>query len=492
MTAAELNTRTSASDVDISIRPENVEIKRQRNARTPIYRLPPEILATVFTQVQHEFDYAPRARRFIFNYAWTRVTLVCHHFYHVAVATPTLWTLVDFAQKSREWTDLCIRRSADVSLCIAVSDADHVDLWNRSESAYLLNETATELLDTSAPRVKTLFIDPEEEQVPINSFSLRNVCTTLVHLELTGPGVIVEGAPFMPTLRCLDLQNITTHTSFANLADFLTQTPNIETLVAQGLYLLHDQSVVDAAVLMLVPKQVVLPRLQHLYIEDTPAEAGALVRLLPEPSLAFGVRVLHVRQRGVSIGQNEEYTYNAWIQYWRRRSLVEENPQVTITFNHAYVPRTVGVISCGLVKGGQDVRHQPTTACFFSVQWNLLGAHTMLDRVVTICLCGTEDDHDVPHEDLDGAYGVRFLPALRTLNLQDLHINSDSRKIQNIRSWVASREGKIKCVRFIECGSQFEAISDAWREEGVAAEVLWLPLAGECTSLANADIGSWA
>jgi hypothetical protein len=192
-----------------------------------------------------------------------------------------------------------------------------------------------------------------------------------------------------------------------------------------------------------------------------------------------------------SIGQNEECAYNAWIQYWRRRSPAEGNPEVIITFGQAAMPDTFGVISCGLVKEVEDFRHQPATACFFSVQWKLLAAHAMLDRVVTMCLCETYV-HDVPHENLDGVYGVRFLPALQTLNLQNLHINSDSRQIQNIRSWVASREGKIKRVRFINCGSQFEAISDAWREEGVAAEVLWLPLAGECRSLTNADIGARA
>jgi hypothetical protein len=107
----------------------------------------------------------------------------------------------------------------------------------------------------------------------------------------------------------------------------------------------------------------------------------------------------------------------------------------------------------------------------------LLGADAMLDHVVTIRLCETDAElQDVPHEDLDGVYGARFLPNVSTLVLEDfvtVYVGYEVERMDSIRAWIASRQGKIKSVRFIDCAADFEATANRWREEGVAPEVYW-------------------
>jgi hypothetical protein len=295
----EMEARTGAVDWDADL--ELVKMKRQRNALIPICRLPSEILIAVFGHVQCEDECG-----------WTRVMLVCHHFYHIAVSAPMLWTWIDCVRRPQAAIDICARRSAPALLHIITNTADHTDLWTRSESAHLLNMDAMDLLDVSAPHLKTLTIDSRSDtMILITPLSLLLVSISLVHLKLTGTSIILEGAPFMPTLRRLDLQNITTDYSFKDLASFLTQTPEVETLITENLYLLDDGGVLDATMLFPVPARAVLPRLQHLYVEDTPAEAGAMMRFLPAPRLAFGILVRHSRYSWHGIGQNEQYIYSA-------------------------------------------------------------------------------------------------------------------------------------------------------------------------------------
>jgi hypothetical protein len=461
----EMEARTGDVDSDADL--ELVEMKRQRNALTAICRLPSEILIAVFERVQREDECK-----------WTRVMLVCHHFYHIAVSAPMLWTWIDCVRRPQAAIDICARRSAPALLHIITDTADHTDLWTRSESAHLLNMDAMDLLDVSAPHLKTLTIDSRSDtMILITPLSLLLVSISLVHLKLTGTSIILEGAPFMPTLRRLDLQNITTDYSFKDLASFLTQTPEVETLITENLYLLDDGGILDATMLFPVPARAVLPRLQHLYVEDTPAEAGAMMRFLPAPRLAFGILVRHSLYSWHGIGQNEQYVYSAWLQSWRARAQADQLPEATITFDHSLGPRTVGWISFGCVKTAQDFRQQPEAACFCVFQCVLLGVHTMLDYVVTIRLCETDTElQGVAHEDLDGVYGARFLPNVSTLVLEDfvtVYVGYEVERMDSIRAWIASRQGKIKSVRLIDCAADFEATANRWREEGVAPEVYW-------------------
>jgi hypothetical protein len=92
-------------------------LRRERNAKSGINTLPPELLARIFCLAQTEgVDYLYWNRPSILRYYF--FTHVCSHWRQIAVSTPSLWSNITFIHK--HWTYEMLARAKAVPLSISV------------------------------------------------------------------------------------------------------------------------------------------------------------------------------------------------------------------------------------------------------------------------------------------------------------------------------------------------------------------------------------
>ncbi|KAI0053689.1 hypothetical protein FA95DRAFT_477744 [Auriscalpium vulgare] len=173
---------------------------------TPVYRIPPEILARIFAccvDLQHRVcEYWPIYRDF---HEWLNFTHVCHHWREIAVDTAILWTSI-----SLEMSDACVEemilrsKTADLSfhfdrkyktryatsrqIELLTLSMPRVHTLNfKSDSLYGDDVVPEELLASPAPRMHALTLQLSEYgSVPLTSAFLGNEAPLLRHLSLTG------------------------------------------------------------------------------------------------------------------------------------------------------------------------------------------------------------------------------------------------------------------------------------------------------------------
>jgi hypothetical protein len=447
---------------------ELIELKRRRNALTQISRLPSEIIVTIIERLQHDQS-APNHGFLCQTYdrSWTRITAVCHMLRTIALQTPALWTILNYHTCSEEWIKLSSSRAGDVSLHVSYRRTDNVnDHWSQVQSAELYEQEAiTTALAVPAPNLRTLGIYANDDDLRpiIDAHLLTNVSMRLTFLKLEGTAVKVESAPPMPFLQRLEIKFIRTDLNLEALRQFLSQASNLEVLLIRHLYLLSTLGAVTANEVMAVPAQVSLPQLQELFVEDTPAEAYAFLRIVSAPSLALGVSTTHLRNfSNLESALNDNHTsiYNSWLSFSRAVS----NPiDGSIRFDHTYNSSLLlGTITFGTVMTSESFG-RPANFC--SLVCQITDSHPMLNEVKTLVLCGN-DYRGVPYEGLDSTYGLRFLPGLHTLILEDLS-ESDKERMKELKEWVIGRSGTIKKVQLVGCNDEIVKLAEEWREAGL-------------------------
>ena len=92
-------------------------LRAQKNAFLPICRLPPEILANIFTHGARDYHENNGLSGFRIP-GWVNVSYVCRHWRNVALDCPTLWTYHFTA--SLRWTEELLVRSKQASLRIRI------------------------------------------------------------------------------------------------------------------------------------------------------------------------------------------------------------------------------------------------------------------------------------------------------------------------------------------------------------------------------------
>jgi hypothetical protein len=448
---------------------ELLALRRQRNSLTQIVRLPSEILVAIIEHIQHD-EHGPNHRFPCQTYdkSWVRIMLVCKLFHTIALQTPTFWNILDHRNHSQRWINISASRSGGVPLYVRYRKGDQVDeQWTQVQSAELYErELVTAALGMPAPALRALSIyaDNDNSTLIVSDHLLMNVSVRLTCLKLEGSAVILEGAPPMPCLRRLEIKSIRTDINFNALCQLLAQSPNIEVLLIRYLYLMPSLRAVDANQVMAVPERISLPQLQELFVEDTPAEVGAVLRILPAPIAALGALTTHLYNFSdveTALNDNHSSVYNSWLAFSRTVSGPMEG---SIRFDHgAYSPHPLtAAIIFGTVTSVEDFT-RPANFC--SIVCQVTDSDPMLSGVTTLILRG-DQERGVPHEDLDGAYGIRFLPALHTLILENLS-ESDREHMKDIQEWVIGRQGLIKSVQFVGCDDEIVQLAEEWRGVGI-------------------------
>ncbi|RPD64144.1 hypothetical protein L226DRAFT_559453 [Lentinus tigrinus ALCF2SS1-7] len=107
-----------------------IDIKTRLNMMTPVARLPPELLSTVFTLLAAE-SYETRCAVSMYTSdsyktnIWIRVAHVCRHWRATALATPRLWSYI--AITSKRAADELLARSKKAPLHLVANVPSHAD-----------------------------------------------------------------------------------------------------------------------------------------------------------------------------------------------------------------------------------------------------------------------------------------------------------------------------------------------------------------------------
>lgn len=186
-------------------------LRTQKNAFSPIFRLPPEILASIFI---HCARIHQKNRRGIPD--WVNVSYVCRHWRNVALNSSTLWSFLFVS--SQHWTDELLARSKTAPLEVRV-DSDYPKqsrelnlLETVAPQADRIQDLCLRLTRREAERILSLFSSP----APL----LRNLQISVERSNYLGESGLVSGALFdghTPALRKLELINYAFPLTFPTL-----------------------------------------------------------------------------------------------------------------------------------------------------------------------------------------------------------------------------------------------------------------------------------
>ncbi|KAF9232488.1 hypothetical protein BU15DRAFT_81175 [Melanogaster broomeanus] len=233
----------------------------QRNALSPVSRLPHEILATVFLYQAYSFYQDPRYPNIWGAPPWANVSYVCRHWRAVALNCPSLWSFL-FVFPPR-WTEELLSRSKTVPLRIHVTQGR----WARKEMVFV------EKVTTDVTRIQDLRL-----KLPCNLaeevFAKLSASAPLLHtlrLLVTKTGaesVLVPDTLFnreTPALQTLELYYC--HIPWS--------TPIFTTLTTLRLCNLASPSLPTMTELLAILRH--MPDLAHLYLEDAFSSANDIL-----------------------------------------------------------------------------------------------------------------------------------------------------------------------------------------------------------------------
>ncbi|TFK63437.1 hypothetical protein BDN72DRAFT_847600 [Pluteus cervinus] len=186
-------------DHEIAIFQEGIRALRAfRNTFTPVYRLPPEILARVFSFFQgflnSEKDYYGKV-----TFKWLTVTRISQHWRNIAIGSPGLWSHISSGYPERIF-NLWVQRSKAAPLFVQLSHAS-------SQDAHIIT--------TSLSRIQEL-------KLTVNSMMWNDFWSNLSSpaplLEYLAINIVETGEPLAilsdrtfagmtPHLRCLELDS---------------------------------------------------------------------------------------------------------------------------------------------------------------------------------------------------------------------------------------------------------------------------------------------
>jgi hypothetical protein len=449
-------------------------LKQRRNSLVPVCRLPPELLARVFSIVQHEDDPAADPD-FDFDRItsdWPRVMGVCTRFRAVAVQTPMLWNVHDFTRPVPTWRELCHARAAGIPSCILINDGRDAEHLCRAWKAVVLDQvrgTAHEVFDAIAtPHLRVLAVTLygyELSEFEITPSFLGGSLPLMTHIRLEGSDILLSKAPRMPSLRRLFLHDIRTPENLEALFNLFEHSSMLEEISL--LYIVLDdnrQALGDESAVTSVPKRVSLPHLKALSLLDAPGAVAVFVQLLPMPSKALSIEVVDSEPPDSGdLDPDHIIICEAYLAF-----VASHRDSQELGIGSIMVRRD-GRLSSHTIRFGQEVQrnlHHPIdVAGFFTFEWKLRGRNMLFDRISVLRVSW------LPTSPID-AWRSYCLPKLNTLILESLE-DDEIKNERFIKSWLLQQKGRIKRVQFDHCSPLFARLSDELEREQVVSEVIW-------------------
>jgi hypothetical protein len=447
-------------------------LKQRRNSFVPVCCLPPELLARVFSFVQHEDDPTDDPD-FAFDRRandWPRVMSVCTRFRAVAVQTPMLWNVHDFTRPVSTWRQLCLARAAGIPSCILIDNRRDAEHLCRAWKVVVLDKvrgTTHEVFDAIAtPHLRILAVTlygDELSKLEITPSFLGGSLPLMTHFMLEGIDILLSKAPRMPSLRRLGLHEIQTPVNLEALVDLFDHSPMLEEISLRYISVVNNsQALEDESAVTYVPKRLSLPHLKLLSLEDLPKEAAAFVRLLPMPSKALSIEVVDSEPTDSGdLDQNHIIICEAYLAFATSH---QDSPELGI----GSIMVRNGRLDSDTIHFGQNIQqnlHQPIdVAGLFTFEWKLRGRNMLFDRISVLRVSWLPTSHNDPW--------TYFLPKLDTLILESLE-DDEIENEQLLKSWLLQQEGRIKRVQFDHCSPRFVRLSDELEREQVVSQVIW-------------------
>jgi hypothetical protein len=451
-----------------------MELKRRRNALTPILRLPRELLVRIFSSVQGNSE-AHNQDLWIVSpqKGWQQLMLICHAFRTIAVDTPTLWSIIDFSRGLPEWRDLCIARCATSPLVLLTSDEQGWNLMKYAQKAVCEFIRYTHIMADAYPnlRVFTLYLGPSADtEFHINSRFLR--AAPITHLAVEGSRIWLDEAPCMPHLQRMILRRVNVHPDLKSITKFFEYAALLEDVTLEKLHLGR----VLPSMIIHVSQQVRLSRLKALYITGTPPLASALARLLPVPSRSLALDIENA-DPPFSLNANHSLIYEFYM------SFVRSDPSRT-EFGTGSVTPDGGF-------GGTDMFHfgshdwDHARACHYTTYGVVNEPHPLYNEVNKIFVHANAVSSSTLYTDKTAWDLLPVFPNLHTLVLRDIgapaadtediylrNIDYELAKIQ-IREMIDVLAGRVQRMEFESCAPQLESFVQGLQQSGVIREVIW-------------------
>lgn len=109
-------------------------VRRYKNSLRHVNRLPPEILAMAFRELQLDYSYCDNIPGPSRHYECTRVFTVCHYWRTVALGCSELWTCILLSPKTLDIAELFCRRSCQRQLSLVIRNFDEslcpIRMWD--------------------------------------------------------------------------------------------------------------------------------------------------------------------------------------------------------------------------------------------------------------------------------------------------------------------------------------------------------------------------
>jgi hypothetical protein len=462
-----------------------IELKAQRNALTPVCRLPAETLAHILSYVQHGgHDHDPLRPWRTYSCTWARTMCVCRRFRTVALDTPRLWAYVDVSldgtPHSQAWAALVEQRSK-TALAVSGSGAAAflptarsvrmaiTALLDRSINMASFTGTCRDLLGRPAPFLERLEFDCKWLHLYVGAAFLGGAATALRELSLTR-AVLGSGAPQIPALQRLELVCAITarRAGFAPLVDFLSHTPQLQTLCLAGLWMEPSPD------LPLQRPQNLLPDLQALFIEGCPSSVANYMRILPLPLVSLGIVLLDNDPRFDHSdwdSENYAYAYSLWEEYMATR--VCPSGRVTLLADRPHG------IRFDLGAPVLFSEFNAASGSFLSIQSSKLCAHPVLAGIETVRIVQVEGYGQSPCFEDAGAFGIDRMPDLRVVVLDRLRavgIDGEddldaSRLAEDLLLWILALAGRVEDVRLVQCSESMRDVAEDLEQLGF--NVIW-------------------
>jgi hypothetical protein len=465
---------------------ELAELKRYRNALTPICRLPAETLAAILIYVQHGGqDCDVRDPWRTYNFEWVRMMLVCRPFRDVALGASELWKYVDFGRQrwSPLWTEAFLRNARHP---VVIRDRSGLgearQFFMKALSAdVLVNEAmADNLIGLPAPLIQSLRLESSSNLYRITDSSnvhritvgpsfLQGTATLLHTLCLNGV-VIWADIPDLPSLCLLELIGVYFYPGINVLTRVIARSPQLCTLCLEDVRPCRPEPPSQKAL------SRALPDLQNLYIRGSPSDVAQYMRALPVPSKSLGILLRDEDDEPDWDDEHYTYAYDMWTRHAAAHSLDLE--RVVVLGNETM---------CAHVNIGLPIplsEFSATPKSFFSIHSTMLCSHPILAGIDTVHVRQPRRYDEAPCYDYEDAFGIGAMSDLRVVVLDGLGPGPDRDPlmvteddiwhlglVEDVRSWVIARKGRVTDVRFEECSVDWVDIAKDLKSMGFS--VTW-------------------